>query len=71
MSFIGLKTVSKEGGGTLKLVYPASAVKTVVNDKNNLGVMLLGETDGIAASTMIGFDNYTDAIKWLIANDPE
>jgi hypothetical protein len=43
----------------------------VVNDKNNLGVMLLGETDGIAASTMIGFDNYTDAIKWLIANDPE
>jgi hypothetical protein len=63
LGFIGLDD------GT-KYVCPAIAV-TLCNKKGTLALIPPGETNGSPVSSMIGFDNYTDALKWLIANDPE
>ena len=61
---IGIETTPAEGGGVLKLVYPASKV-VLLNDRGTLGVMVEGQEKGITATRIVTFGGIAAANAWL------
>lgn len=63
--FIGIQTTSAaEGGGVLRLVYPASKV-VLLNDRGTLGVMVEGQEKAISATVIVTFGSIAAGNAWL------